>query len=81
MTSLVYRAIRQGMSYGKSRTQRSHRIGKAGLVQCDDIHIAFHQDQALFPAVFGKVQRKQLIAFAEHHGIRSVQIFWLAVNP
>ena len=60
-------------------SQRRHNIFKPCLMNGDDIHIPFRQNQRCGYRIFGKLQGKQVFPLVKYRRLCSIQIFWLAV--
>ncbi len=68
------------MSGCKRRTQRSNRVVKTGLMQCNDIHIPFAQQNPSLAGRSGEIQAVQISAFVKNERLRRIQILWLPVS-
>ena len=68
-----------GVLRGKGSAQRRHSIGEPRLMQGDNIHIAFAQDQSVPSPTLGKVKGEQVVGLFKRQGIAAVQILWLGI--
>ena len=68
------------MPRGQRGTQGSHRIGKAGLMHRNHIHIAFTEQKIGLPRGPGTVQPVQIPAFVKNGGLRGIQILGLRIS-